>query len=184
MASIVIFLIGIGIGYALARLILYSYMKWQEKHGVKETISHQDMLYGSWEYSIFYGVLLVLFPLNSEWRVWWFIVFNFVWFVIVIIGEYMRQGKKQLKRYEEEIRNGNDLPVNEMSLPEINFWIKTLTKDKRKLERLLKGAKKNDFKKIIKDTEKALKDINNDLKVLKTAKIKAKSGTTKTKSTS
>ena len=62
-----IFLIGIGIGYALARLILYSYMKWREKHGVKVTISHQDILYGSWEYSIFYGALLVLFPLDKEW---------------------------------------------------------------------------------------------------------------------
>lgn len=176
-----IFLIGIGIGYALARLILYSYMKWQEKHGVKETISHQDILYGSWEYSIFYGALLVLFPLDREWGAWWLIVKNLVWLVIIFIGEYMKRGKRQLKGYMEEARKGNDLPIDEMSLPEIKFWIKTLTKDKRKLERVLKRAKKNNFKKIIKSSEKALKDINNDLEALTIARARAEKDTTKIK---
>ena len=68
-----------------------------------------------------------------------------------------------------------------MSLPEIKFWIKTLTKDKRKLERVLRRAEKNNFKKIIKSSEKALKDINNDLEALTIARVRAEKDTTKIK---
>lgn len=173
MASIVlIFLIGIGIGYALSRLMLYSYMKWQEKHSFKETISHQDLLYGSWKYSVFYGALLLFVPLNKDTGLYWLIAMNLVWVGLVVLEEYSKRGRRQLKNYMEEIRKEKDLPINEMSLPEIKFWIKTLTKDKRKLERVLKRAKKNNFKKIIKSSEKALKDINNDLEALITTKVR------------
>lgn len=112
---------------------------------------------------------------------WWLIVKNLVWLVIIFIGEYMKRGKRQLKGYMEEARKGNDLPIDEMSLPEIKFWIKALTKDKRKLERALKRAKKNNFKKIIKNSEKALKDINNDLEALTIARVRAEKDTTKIK---
>ena len=176
-----IFLIGLGIGYALARLILYNYMKWQEKHGVKETISYQDILYGSWEYSVFYGVLLLLVPLNKDTSLYWLIAMNLVWVGLVVLEEYSKRGRRQLKNYMEETRKEKDLPINEMSLPEIKFWIKTLAKDKRKLERALKRAKKNNFKEIIKSSEKALKDINNDLEALTIARVRAEKDTTKIK---
>lgn len=84
----------------------------------------------------------------------------------------MDQNKNQPRDYIVEAHSGEDVLLDEMSLPEIEFWIKTLTKDKRKLERVLKRAKKNNFKKIIKSSEKALKDINNDLEALITTKVR------------
>jgi hypothetical protein len=45
----------------------------------------------------------------------------------------------------------------------------------------LRRAEKNNFKKIIKSSEKALKDINNDLEALTIARVRAEKDTTKIK---
>lgn len=47
-----------------------------------------------------------------------------------------------------------DVPLEEMSQDEIKFWIKTLKEDKKNLEAFIKDAEKN------------LADINNDLDAL------------------
>lgn len=77
-----------------------------------------------------------------------------------------------MKDYMKEARDGEDISLDEMSLPEIEFWIKTLTKDKKTLEQMFNVAKKSKIKKIVKRTERALRDINNDLEVLTIARIK------------
>ena len=84
----------------------------------------------------------------------------------------MNQNKNQPRDYIVEARSGEDVPLDEMSLPEIEFWIKTLTEDKKTLEQMLNEAKENNIKKIVKRTEKALRDINNDLEALTIARIK------------
>ena len=65
-----------------------------------------------------------------------------------------------------------DIPIDKMLLSEIEFWTKTLTKDKKTLEQMFNVAKKNKIKKIVKRTEKALRDINNALEALTIARIK------------